>query len=282
MWGMDPVVAWFGPTSYYMQLAHEYGCKTIVIDPRYTQSAEILADQWIPIRPGTDLAMMLAVAQVLYEEDLIDHEFVDAVGGCGRLRGMARLRAWAKARTASRRPPSGPLPSAAVPADTIREFAAPVRHRRSRSTSSTSTPAPSATWATTAAAASMLLQAMTGNIACHGRLRVGRLSAHAGPCRRAPRADFRPQPAAATRCRCCSTTTASPRFSRCQDDYWNGQDQRESEFRHLIGSAHQRLPAAEHPDDHLREQLRQQPLEREQALRRHGATPSSTGASSGT
>ena len=28
--------------------------KTIVIDPRYTQSAEILADQWIPIRPGTD------------------------------------------------------------------------------------------------------------------------------------------------------------------------------------------------------------------------------------
>ena len=69
MWGMDPVVAWFGPTSYYMQLAHEYGCKTIVIDPRYTQSAEILADQWIPIRPGTDLAMMLAVAQVLYEDD---------------------------------------------------------------------------------------------------------------------------------------------------------------------------------------------------------------------
>ena len=33
--GHGPVVAWFGPTSYYMQLAHEYGCKTIVIDPRY-------------------------------------------------------------------------------------------------------------------------------------------------------------------------------------------------------------------------------------------------------
>ena len=58
MWGMDPVVAWFGPTSHYMQLAHEYGLKTIVIDPRYTQSAEILADQWIPHpsrhRPGHD------------------------------------------------------------------------------------------------------------------------------------------------------------------------------------------------------------------------------------
>ena len=57
MWGMDPVVAWFGPSSYYMQLAHEYGCKTIVIDPRYTQSAEILADSGFPSarhRPGHD------------------------------------------------------------------------------------------------------------------------------------------------------------------------------------------------------------------------------------
>lgn len=34
LWGMDPVVAWYGQTSYYMKLAHEYGIKTIIIDPR--------------------------------------------------------------------------------------------------------------------------------------------------------------------------------------------------------------------------------------------------------
>ena len=76
MWGMDPVVAWFGPTSYYMQLAHEYGCKTIVIDPRYTQSAEILADQWIPIRPGTDAALVNAIAHEWIVGDEIDLDFL--------------------------------------------------------------------------------------------------------------------------------------------------------------------------------------------------------------
>lgn len=74
-----------------MQLAHEYGCKTIVIDPRYTQSAEILADSGFPSAQAPDLAMMLAVAQVLYEEDLIDHEFVNEWVDQGRLRGVARL-----------------------------------------------------------------------------------------------------------------------------------------------------------------------------------------------
>ena len=122
MWGMDPVVAWFGPTSYYMQLAHEYGCKTIVIDPRYTQSAELLADQWIPIRPGTDLAMMLAVAQVLYEEDLIDHEFVDQWVDKA---GFEEWRAYCmgEGEDGIKKTPEWAAPICAVPAETIREFA---------------------------------------------------------------------------------------------------------------------------------------------------------------
>ena len=122
MWGMDPVVAWFGPSSYYMQLAHEYGCKTIVIDPRYTQSAELLADQWIPIRPGTDLAMMLAVAQVLYEEDLVDHEFVDQwVDPVG----FEEWRAYCmgEGEDGIKKTPEWAAPICAVPAETIREFA---------------------------------------------------------------------------------------------------------------------------------------------------------------
>lgn len=58
----------------------ENGAKIIVIDPRYSEIAKI-ADEWIPIRPGTDLAFRLAMANVLIHENLYNktfvHKFVD-------------------------------------------------------------------------------------------------------------------------------------------------------------------------------------------------------------
>ncbi len=171
MWGMDPVVAWFGPTSYYMQLAHEYGCKTIVIDPRYTQSAELLADQWIPIRPGTDLAMMLAVAQVLYEEDLYDHEFVEK---WVEPEGFEEWRAYVmgEGEDGLKKTPEWAAPICAVPAETIREFARlygttkPVHLQYFYSCAKRHL-------GDYSAGAAMLLQAMTGNIACAGGCETG-------------------------------------------------------------------------------------------------------------
>ena len=59
-----------------MKLVQERGCKFILIDPVYNVSADILGAQWIPIRPGTDTAFGLAVAHVLYTEDLYDHDYV--------------------------------------------------------------------------------------------------------------------------------------------------------------------------------------------------------------
>lgn len=44
--------------------------KVIVIDPVRTQTAA-RADEWLPIVPGTDAALLLAVAHTLFEEDLI-------------------------------------------------------------------------------------------------------------------------------------------------------------------------------------------------------------------
>lgn len=55
--------------------AKEKGTKIIVIDPRYNEMAR-MADEWIPIKPGTDLAFRLAMAYVLITEDLYDKEFV--------------------------------------------------------------------------------------------------------------------------------------------------------------------------------------------------------------
>ncbi len=50
--------------------------KLVVIDPRFTITAS-KADEWVPIRPGTDLAFVLAMLNVIISEDRVDREFID-------------------------------------------------------------------------------------------------------------------------------------------------------------------------------------------------------------
>jgi anaerobic dimethyl sulfoxide reductase subunit A len=80
LWGAEPSSTRYGPAhqfAYYIRMARERGTPVICIDPRYTDTAAVLADQWIPIKPGTDLAMMIAVAYVLFKQDLYNKEFVE-------------------------------------------------------------------------------------------------------------------------------------------------------------------------------------------------------------
>ncbi|OMC56422.1 molybdopterin dinucleotide-binding protein [Mycobacterium sp. IS-836] len=59
--------------------------KVIVIDPVRTLTAA-RADEWLPIVPGTDAALLLAVAHTLFDEDLIDPgPHVDGVGTMRRV-----------------------------------------------------------------------------------------------------------------------------------------------------------------------------------------------------
>ena len=55
--------------------ARRRGAKIIVVDPRRSGSAA-LADRWLRVRPGCDLALLLGIAHVLIAEDLYDYEFV--------------------------------------------------------------------------------------------------------------------------------------------------------------------------------------------------------------
>ena len=49
--------------------------KVVVIDPRYSVTAA-RSDQWIPINPGTDAALAMAIANVIISEGLYDFNFV--------------------------------------------------------------------------------------------------------------------------------------------------------------------------------------------------------------
>jgi anaerobic dimethyl sulfoxide reductase subunit A len=78
MWGWDPARMISGTnTTYHLIRAREAGARIVSIDPRYHDSAVVLADRWIPIRPGTDTAMMVAMACVIIREGLHDQAFLD-------------------------------------------------------------------------------------------------------------------------------------------------------------------------------------------------------------
>lgn len=49
--------------------------KLVVVDPRFSETAA-KADLWVPIRPGTDLAFLLALINVVINEKLYDAEFL--------------------------------------------------------------------------------------------------------------------------------------------------------------------------------------------------------------
>jgi len=77
MWGWNPAEMRDGTNSdYFIRLARESGARVVCIDPRHTLSAAGLADEWIPIRPGTDAAMMSAMSYIILTEGLYDADFV--------------------------------------------------------------------------------------------------------------------------------------------------------------------------------------------------------------
>ncbi|PNQ48975.1 dimethyl sulfoxide reductase subunit A, partial [Vibrio agarivorans] len=53
------------------------GVRTIVIDPRYSETVVTMADEWIPIRPGTDAALIAGLIHTMITEDLHNQAFLD-------------------------------------------------------------------------------------------------------------------------------------------------------------------------------------------------------------
>ena len=74
MWGTGP--AQHAPSSAGRAVVElrAAGTKTVVIDPRYTPDAA-RADVWLPVRPGTDVAMMLGWTRYIIDKKLYNEEF---------------------------------------------------------------------------------------------------------------------------------------------------------------------------------------------------------------
>ncbi len=78
MWGWNPAYTFHGGnTFYYMRLARQRGCRFVLVDPQYTDSAAAYDAWWIPIRPNTDAAMLAAMAHYIFVNELQDQEFID-------------------------------------------------------------------------------------------------------------------------------------------------------------------------------------------------------------
>jgi len=82
MWGANPAWSSGGNPAYHFLQAKKAGAKFIFVDPFYTDTARILADEWIPIRPATDAALLLGMAYVMITEDsqtkpLVDWDFLN-------------------------------------------------------------------------------------------------------------------------------------------------------------------------------------------------------------
>lgn len=110
--GANPFEALITPDSIDMMTARKNGCKLVVLDPRYTKTAA-LADEWYPVKPGTDMAFFLAIAHVITQEELYDKKFANE-----KLYGLEQLTQHVKQYS-----PEWASKECDIPAEDIRRIA---------------------------------------------------------------------------------------------------------------------------------------------------------------
>ncbi len=164
LWGMNPADTMMRTgTAHWLAKAKEAGIKIICVDPRYTEAAASFAQQWLPVRPGTDAAVLIAMAYVMIKEGMQDQHFLNTYTvGFEKFRdyvmgvedGIPKTPAWAEAISG--------MPATAI-ATLAREYA------------TTKPAALLAAWSPGRTAfgeqfhrAAMTLAAMTGNIGVSG------------------------------------------------------------------------------------------------------------------
>lgn len=81
VWGTEPLTAQKGPTWLAPRIgkARENGMKMIVVDPRMSKTAE-KADVWVPVKPGHDTELALALSRWIIDNERYDERYLRAPG----------------------------------------------------------------------------------------------------------------------------------------------------------------------------------------------------------
>ena len=75
--GHNPKRHSWTPIFNFIRSAQARGAKLIVMDPRRSSNAEV-ADIWLPLKAGSDTAMLFGWLKVIFDEGLYDREFVES------------------------------------------------------------------------------------------------------------------------------------------------------------------------------------------------------------
>lgn len=136
----------------------ENGAKFVVVDP-YSSFTVSKAHEWIPIRPGTDGAMALAMGHVIVKEKLYDEKFIEEWTV-----GFDKYAEYVKDKT-----PEWAEDITSVPADTIRRIAREFATTKPAVVDVWSGPGQQSN-AVQSGRAIALLAVLTGNVDKHGTL----------------------------------------------------------------------------------------------------------------
>ncbi len=170
LWGLNPAATVYSTnTMYFTAKAREAGARIVSIDPKYSNAAATVADEWVPIVPGSDTALALAMANVIISEGLQDQRFIEryTVGFdrfkdyvLGTSDGEPKDPRWAQSRTG-------------IPTDTIRQLAQDYARRKPAALLSGISVGRTA-FGEQFHRVTATLAAITGNVGIHGGEAAGR------------------------------------------------------------------------------------------------------------
>lgn len=103
----------------WRQWLKDKGIEMVFIDPFYNYTNAAMDGKWIPVKPGTDICLALAIAQVWIEEDTYDKEYIAT-----RTVGFDELKSYLLGETDGEpKSPEWAEKESGVPARTIRSLA---------------------------------------------------------------------------------------------------------------------------------------------------------------
>jgi anaerobic dimethyl sulfoxide reductase subunit A len=164
LWGWDPASSWTGTnTGWFLAQAKEQGARIVAVDPYYSDSAATFVQEWIPLRPGTDAAMLIAMAYVMIKEGLQDQSFLDTYTV-----GFDRFEDYVMGHEDSiKKTPSWAEPITGVPKSTIEKLAREYATTKPAALMAGIAPGRTA-FGEQYHRSAITLAAMTGNVGVHG------------------------------------------------------------------------------------------------------------------